>query len=279
METAERMVPDASDVARYESLGWWTSPVLFSETEVDGLRAAVVRAYAGEFDQVDDWPLGPPLNGDDPEAVKTLLWAWRISHAIRSVVFDPRITRIASALLRVDRIRVWQDQAIWKPGLGANNRTEAGNIGWHQDFAYWQNSSTTRMISANLALQDTTVVNGALQVFDGSHRLGLISASDGFFDTNFTAQERRFAEVCGGIEPTVLNLRAGQVSFHHALTVHGSGPNHGDAPRLVIAPAYLPDGARYVPATIADSPHAKFLGTARASGMPWDGPYFPLVPC
>jgi ectoine hydroxylase-related dioxygenase (phytanoyl-CoA dioxygenase family) len=39
-----------------------------------------------------------------------------------------------------------------------------------------------------------------------------------------------------------VNLEKGQVSFHHCLTIHGSGPNRGTAPRRSIA-VHLQDEA------------------------------------
>lgn len=269
-------LPTPADVAHYRERGWWISPVLFSLAEIARGRDAMRRAYAGEFDRGDAWPYVPPINGDDPLAVKSLLWAWRVSDVLRDLVFDPRIVRIAAALMGVERVRIWQDQAIWKPGLGST-ASDAGNIGWHQDFAYWRNSSTTNMLSANIALQDTSARNGALQVLDGSHAAGCIEDADGFFDTDL-GKLAGFQARTGAREPTVLALRAGQVSFHHALTVHGSGPNHSDAPRMVVAPAYMPDGTRYVTSPTAECPHATFLGPSRCAGTPFAGDFFPLLP-
>ena len=133
------------------------------------------------------------------------------------------------------------------------------------------------MVSANVALQDTTTKNGALRVFDGSHKLGLLDNADGFFNTDLATLQRRFAAETGVPEETVLDLKAGQVSFHHSLTVHGSGPNISPSPRMVSAPAYMPDETYFRVEGQPACPHSDLLGPDRRHGTPFDGEYFPLI--
>jgi len=177
----------------------------------------------------------------------------------------------------VDAIRVWQDQSIWKPGAPGYSAEAKGNIGFHQDYAYWQDASTTNTLSANIALQDTTIENGALRLFDGSHKVGLLDDADGFFDTDIDTLRDRFSRDTGIEKETVINLKAGQVSFHHSLTVHGSGPNTSADPRMVIAPAYMPDGTYYREEGQAPCPHSDFLGPDRVHGTKYDGDFFPIA--
>jgi ectoine hydroxylase-related dioxygenase (phytanoyl-CoA dioxygenase family) len=41
-----------------------------------------------------------------------------------------------------------------------------------------------------------------------------------------------------------MNLKKGEVSFHHCLTIHGSGPNHSTNPRRSIA-IHLQDASNH----------------------------------
>ena len=69
----------------------------------------------------------------------------------------------------------------------------------------------------------------------GSHKWGLIEGSNTFFDQDLEALAKRYAAEGKGEwldEPCI--LEAGQASFHHALTFHGSGPNLTDEPRLSV---------------------------------------------
>ncbi len=251
----------AESIEAYWKRGYWIAPKLIDDDRLATAREAVGRAYAGDLDGEGSYAFGPPTNTDDPNATKSLLFGWRVNDVIRDLVSDPTITAIAAALMKTGRVRLWQDQLIWKPCVLPSGTSDTGNIGFHQDYAYWQDSSTTNMISANIALQNTNTRSGALRVFPGSHLQGLISGSD----------------VGSGAREEVLDLVAGQVTFHHSLTVHGSGPNTSDAPRLVVAPAYMPDGTYYRPLGQSPSPHSRLLGSDRSNGSPYSGEYFPLV--
>ena len=43
------------------------------------------------------------------------------------------------------------------------------------------------------------------------------------------------AESGNRMETVAMPMKAGQVGFHHCLTIHGSGPNRSAAPRRTIA--------------------------------------------
>lgn len=270
-------LPTQDDIAFYEEHGYWVGPTMFDEARVAEIREAVKRAYAGKLEGMGAWQFLPPVNADRPGAVKTALFSWCVNDVIREVVFDPAITAIAAAFMKTPKVRVWQDQAIWKPGAPDGIVGDDGNIGYHQDYSYWQDSSTTNMVSANIALQDTTVLNGALCVFDGSHKLGLHDEGDGFFQPDLKKRRRQIDGQIDLGKEVVLNLKAGQVSFHHALTFHYSGPNRFDTSRMVIAPAYMPDGTYYREEGQPETPHSEFLGPDRTHGTLYAGDHFPLV--
>ena len=269
-------IPTPEDIKRYEELGYWVSPVLFTAKEIGELRAAFERAYGGDLDNGKSWPYVQPLGTDSDLQIKTALFAWSVNEVIFRYDADKRLVDIAAALMRVSRVRLWQDQAIWKPGADGQ-AVDSGNIGFHQDFSYWQDSSTTNMVSANIALQDVTVANGALRVFPRSHRQGLLSGLGDFFNTDLADLRERFQAEHGLDEEIALELKAGQVSFHHSLLVHGSGPNTTTQPRLVLAPAYVPDGTYYREEGQEPCPHSEFLGPERRHGTPYAGDFFPLL--
>lgn len=265
------------DVERFRELGYWSSSEpIFDAYEVGEMRAAVEAVYRGERDDGRDYAHRPPYNLDDPLAVKTLNFASWVNRDLRRFVTAPKLVRIATQLLGVERIRLWQDQAIWKPGSPDAAAGFDGNVGLHQDFAYWQDSSTTNMVSANIALQDTDATNGALRVIAGSHRSGLLYWPEGFFDTELDSRRTQLAELDAG-EEVVIELPAGHVSFHHSLMVHWSGPNTTSSPRLSIAPAFMPDGTTYVGGDAPRSPHSRLIGADLQDGMLFAGDHFPLL--
>ena len=264
------------EVDRFWRDGYLVGPVVLDPAAVASLRAAVERVHGGDLEGDGEYPLfGRVLGDPGTGAARTVMYGWRVNEVVRQLVCGPRLGAMAAALPRAPRVRLWQDQVISKPPT-APDRTE-GTIGFHQDYPYWQDVSTDAMVTANIALQDTDDRNGALHVLSGSHRLGIVDWAGSFFDGDLDEVRRRLPEDRGvGLEEVTLPLRAGQVSFHHSLTVHGSGPNRSDQPRMTIAPAYLPDGAVYRPSGGPPSPHSRFLGEPVA-GTPYAGDAFPLV--
>jgi ectoine hydroxylase-related dioxygenase (phytanoyl-CoA dioxygenase family) len=70
----------------------------------------------------------------------------------------------------------------------------------------------------------------------GSQHWGLLKAGD-FFSGNLDALKQRIQKKHGGSswEEVAAVLPPGGVSFHHRLTVHGSGPNLASWPRVSFA--------------------------------------------
>jgi ectoine hydroxylase-related dioxygenase (phytanoyl-CoA dioxygenase family) len=71
-----------------------------------------------------------------------------------------------------------------------------------------------------------------MQVLPRSHQWGLLNGEFGYYNQDFKEQKAKMKLPEGEtFEPVPLVMKAGQVNFHHALTMHGSGPNITDRPR------------------------------------------------
>jgi len=233
-------------LAEYWERGYWVSPKLFDDDQIARLRAAHERLWAGEHDYEIPPQYGVTAVDRNSPKVRQQCNAFWLNNEIRRAVTSPILGEIGARLMRVDSVRLWHDQAIYKPGTGDQEATNAGNIGWHQDYGYWQASSTTNMCSAWVALQDTDLTNGGMRTIVGSHKWGLIEGSDAFGQKDLEQAAQRFAALAGGQwldEPCV--LKAGQVSFHHALTFHGSGPNRRRQPRMCVVSHMMPGDTVY----------------------------------
>ena len=70
----------------------------------------------------------------------------------------------------------------------------------------------------------------------GSHHWGLLNSGD-FFSSNLDALKKRIQEKSDrdAWQEVLAVLPPGGVSFHHNLTVHGSGPNLSTTPRVSFA--------------------------------------------
>jgi ectoine hydroxylase-related dioxygenase (phytanoyl-CoA dioxygenase family) len=268
---------DERVIAEYWERGYWRSPKLIDDAQIARLRAAHERLWRGEFDREIPPQYGPPKPQLDPGDLRQQCNAFWLNDEIKKVVTGPVLGQIAARLMRVERVRLWHDQAVCKPGSAGAPASGKPNVGWHQDYGYWQCSSTTNMCTAWIALQDTDLANGAMRTIVGSHKWGLIPESNKFWSQTLDDDARRFASVAKGEwidEPCV--LRAGEASFHHALTFHGSGPNRSDQPRLAVIAHMMPDGASYR-AGRQWHPNLVFLGPDARDGQVFEGPYWPLL--
>lgn len=253
--------------------------------------AQLRKDYARLFEGTNDTDATPPefefwakvvadhKRGD--LGVRKVNNAWWINHGQRELISSESIGKVAGRLLQCDEIRLWHDQAIWKPGVGDATDDEslaAGNIGWHQDYGFWRASSSPQMITAFVALQDIDLKNGGLRTILGSHHWGLIKDSNAFFDKDLAGQCKRFAESapagCAWDDvPTI--MKEGQIAFHHSLTFHGSGANRTSAPRLAAAVHMQGSQVRFKQGFWHSN--VRELGPHARDGDRFDGPCFPLM--
>jgi ectoine hydroxylase-related dioxygenase (phytanoyl-CoA dioxygenase family) len=262
------------DKTRFDRDGYWISPKLLTDEQIAALREAHERIWSGDFDG-DGYPLYPIPTSYDPVKLRKLDNGWWINDRVRETVTAPLLGRLAADLLDVDSIRLWHDQVIYKPGLNGEP-SNAGNVGWHQDYGYWQSSSTTNMITAWIALQDTDLSNGGMMTILGSQKWGLVKDSDTFFDQDMGALRRKYeGQGHEWVEEPCI-LKAGQASFHHALTFHGSGANLTSAPRLSVVAHLMPGDTRYK-ARVQRHDNVKLLGPRPQDGQLFDNEYFPLL--
>jgi ectoine hydroxylase-related dioxygenase (phytanoyl-CoA dioxygenase family) len=130
----------------------------------------------------------------------------------------------------VDTIRLFHDQLICK-SPGFEDRTAAG---WHVDAAYWQTCTSPRMLTAWIPLTSYDKNMGPIAVIPRSHRWPSHDWMTTFNEQNLAALERKIQSSGAVMEVKPILIAPGQVSFHHASTIHGSLPNRGCRPRLAL---------------------------------------------
>ncbi|HUR76993.1 MAG TPA: phytanoyl-CoA dioxygenase family protein [Acidimicrobiales bacterium] len=204
----------------YADDGYWISPVLFDADEVARFRDATQRVVDGDYTGARPPMLCMPFD-PKPSDLRKIDNAWWADPDLAALATDPRLAAIAADFLGADAVRLWQDQLLYKPPGGPAETT----IGWHQDWASWDTvASHDAFVTAWVAFDDVDDENGAMQMIPGSQRWGLLPGASNFFGTDRAAQLDAIG--AGRIaEPRSVVMAAGQVSFHHSLTFHGSGAN------------------------------------------------------
>ncbi len=121
-----------------------------------------------------------------------------------------------------------------RPGLGGVNPM-------HQDYPYWINvaQDPTRVATAMLFLDDSTLENGCLQVAPGSHRSGRWRGRN---DTDEFGSNEIDARAYADVTMVPVPLRAGSMVMFGSYLVHASEPNRSAKQRRALLFSYQPAG-------------------------------------
>ena len=193
---------------------------------------------------------------------------WLTNEIFRQFVLSPRIAEIAAALMGVQRVRLYHDNALAKePGCG---RTP-----WHYDEDHFPIASKN-VCTVWIPLQAIPRNMGPLAFAVGMETYRLVeSVPCSRFDTSYDRTVSNiFAEQ--GVDVDDGPFALGEISFHHCLSFHTAGPNNTSESRMVLATTYFEDGARVVPApTMISGDWRKFMPDVGA-GEPIQSRYNPV---
>lgn len=235
------VLPDESDVTRYEELGWYKSPPIIAPSFLDEVREAIMAHQRGHRDRAlprlakfSDWRPG------DGDGVRNNEFCSLQNDTVRKLVTLPVLGAIAARLARSAAIRLFDDQAVYKPPAQSGQREAV--VGWHTDHSYWSTCTSTHMLTAWIPFEDATEENGTLSIIDGSHLWPESEHLRGFNDPDLSTLEKRLGRPIPENLLTPMRLRKGQVSFHHMRALHASGSNRANTPRLALA-IHLQDAA------------------------------------
>jgi len=231
--------PSRDDIVHFEEHGWVTSPCWIPEQLLDEAAEAVEAYYLGERDHLLplqggflDWRPG------DGEGLRLNDYVSLQSDGLRQLVCWADLGRAAAALMRVELVRLFHDQLISKPPAEAGADT---TVGWHTDKSYWKRCSSERMLTAWIPFQDCYEEFGPIAVIDGSHKWQNTDWMNTFVLQDLASIESRIGHP---IEARPLLLKRGQVSFHHARTIHGSFANRTPGFRTALA-VHIQDGENF----------------------------------
>ena len=105
-----------------------------------------------------------------------------------------------------------------------------GFVSWHQDAKYI-GFEPHNWVTAWLAITDANEENGCMRMWAGSHKEKIKDHKETYDENNLLTRGQTVQDV--PIESTIPNiLKAGQLSLHHPMIVHGSGPNKTNKRRI-----------------------------------------------
>ena len=116
-------------------------------------------------------------------------------------------------------------------------------VSWHQDASYWP-LTPSKVVSAWLAIDDSDVENGAMQVIPGSHRNAQVAFEESSAEENNVLNQTVRNPEQYGDAPVAFELKAGQMSLHTDWILHGSEPNSSTRRRCGLAMRFLSSDVR-----------------------------------
>lgn len=172
---------------------------------------------------------GGPLKGNMRHKVH-LLYPWA-----QEIIRHPRILDAIEDLLGPDLL-------CWSTSMFTKEPRTPGFVSFHQDSTYWGIEPKVA-VTAWVALSDCPAESGPMRFVPGSHRTQLVHRDTFHADNLLTRGQEVEAEVDESTVADVV-LRAGEMSLHHVMLVHGSGPNDSDDRRIGLAIRYVPTSVR-----------------------------------
>ena len=105
-----------------------------------------------------------------------------------------------------------------------------GFVSWHQDAKYI-GFEPHNWVTAWLAITDANEENGCMRMCPGTHKEKIQEHKDTFDKNNLLTRGQTVQNI--KLNETVPNeLKAGQLSLHHPMIVHGSTPNTSNSRRI-----------------------------------------------
>lgn len=208
--------PASRWIDRYHRDGHYAPLQVLSPEEARTCRA---RLEAFEAER------GGPLPGELRHRAHVFL-AW-----LDELVRLPRILDAVEAILG-GNLLVWSSTLFIKEG------GDGTHVPWHQDSRAY-GARAPDVVTAWVALTDSTPENGALQVIPGSHRQRELEHVVQHVPDSLLTRRREVALGVNEADAVMIPLRAGEMSLHHSGLVHGSPPNRAADRRIGLAIRYL----------------------------------------
>ena len=172
------------------------------------------------------------------------------------LALDPRILDAVEGILGPDLM-------IWSAEFFIKQPNTQHIVSMHQDLTYWGLGATDHQVTAWRALSSATVASGCMDFVGASHKNPILPHKDTYSDLNLLSRGHEVQVDVRPEDKTAIELKPGQMSLHHGLTIHGSSPNQSDDRRIGFAIRYINPNARQ---EVADRDYALMARGVDLSG-------------
>ena len=117
-------------------------------------------------------------------------------------------------------------------------------VSWHQDATY-MGITPRHFVTPWIALTHSDRHTGCMSMIPGSHHKDIQPHQDTYGADNILTRGQEVTNVDASLAVDLI-LKPGQMSLHHAMTIHGSQPNQSQDKRRIgfALQSFMPAGAR-----------------------------------
>ena len=208
-------------VAKYRDAGYVAPIRVLPEATAETYRQRLERAAA-----------------IDPERAQAILKlkSHMVFGCLNELVRHPKVLDAVEGVLGPD-ILVWTSSMFSKKAMSLDF------VSWHQDIAYW-GLEPPEIVTAWVALTDSSPDNGCMRVVPGTHRLDVVAHRDTYAANNMLSRGQEVAVEVDEAKVVDIVLKPGEMSLHHTKIVHGSNANLSARPRQGFAIRYIAPSVR-----------------------------------
>ncbi|MGC1486376.1 MAG: phytanoyl-CoA dioxygenase family protein [Albidovulum sp.] len=229
------MEPANLRLTKAQTTRYWQDGYLFPIPAISPQKAALWRAELEGIER--DWldaGLPLPLNTYKRVNANCVL---PLAHRIGT---DPAILDVAEGILGPDLL-------IYGVEFFIKEANSPHIVSMHQDLTYWGLGATSGMVTMWLALSPSTRASGCMDFVRASHKNPILPHQDTFGENNLLSRGQEVKVDVAPEDRVAIELQPGQLSLHHGLTIHGSGPNTTDDRRIGAVVRYVtPEVAQLV---------------------------------
>ncbi len=204
----------ADQIAHYNAQGFVQPFDVFSASEITQIRQTVDRYMTD---------LGP----DGAYGINC--YQARLS-SLWDIATDPRILDLVEDLIGPNIL-------CWATAILSKKPHDPKAVPWHQDASFWA-LSPARTVTVWLAIDDADEANSAMRFIPGTHNKGALPVAETEGAANVFHKGTANADAMG--TPFTNSLKAGQMSLHADMLVHGSLANTSDRRRCGFTLRYCP---------------------------------------
>jgi len=214
---------------------YWDEGYLFPIQVIPEAEAAAARA---ELEAIEaEW-----LDNGLPQPLNTYkrVNAHVVMPFAAKLATDPRVLDVIEGVLGPNILVYAAEFFIKEPNT-------SHIVSMHQDLTYWGLGATEGLVTAWISLSPSTRESGCMDFVKASHKNPILPHEDTFDDNNLLSRGQEIKVDVAPEDKVAIEIHPGQMSLHHGLTIHGSGPNTSDDRRIALVVRYCrPDVAQEV---------------------------------